>query len=207
MISLSSFIVITQHAFFRHDKRKPILVFVDRALKGMRDPPDHDLNEGVLRKHVALLLVVRSAAGCLPPVVVISLWSNIEGDRWPSRRPETIQVCLHRKPHARHQAAQVHRALWRRGSVAARGARAAAGDAAHRRDSVIVRPRSSSPQVRRVSKCALHSTANRPIRSSNSAKAGSLFSITSLATSRHCPTKTKTSFLPPPARIGFKHSC
>jgi len=126
MISLSSFIVITQHAFFRHDKRKPILVFVDRALKGMRDPPDHDLNEGVLRKHVALLLVVRSAAGCLPPVVVISLWSNIEGDRWPSRRPETIQVCLHRKPHARHQAAQVHRALWRRGSVAARGARSRA---------------------------------------------------------------------------------
>jgi hypothetical protein len=44
--------------------------------------------------------------------------------------------------------------------------------------------RSSSPQVRGVSKCALHSTANRPIRSSNSAKAGSLFSITSLATSR-----------------------
>ena len=37
---------------------------------------------------------------------------------------------------------------------------------------------------RPVSKCALHSTANRPIRSSNSAKAGSLFSITSLATSR-----------------------
>src|SRR5215468_2303872 len=41
-----------------------------------------------------------------------------------------------------------------------------------------------SPQVRLVSKCALHSTANRPVRSSNSAKTGSLFSITSLATSR-----------------------
>ena len=40
--------------------------------------------------------------------------------------------------------------------------------------------------------CALHLTANRPIRSSNSAKAGSLFSITSLATFRRTETANRS---------------
>src|ERR1700738_566828 len=50
--------------------------------------------------------------------------------------------------------------------------------------SVIAMPRSNSRRSRPVSKYGLHSTANRLTRSSTSAKVGSLFSITSLATSR-----------------------